>query len=56
MSEYHKNTRFLADSLWVMQIWSDYIMDSKTIGLFKDILRGLGRNPKEGRKKGSYDY
>ena len=29
-----------------------YIMDSTTIGLFKDILRGLGRNPKEGRKKG----
>jgi len=27
-------------------------MDSTTIGLFKDILRGLGSNPKEGRKKG----
>jgi transposase len=29
-----------------------YIMDSTTISLFKDILRGVGRNPKEGRKKG----
>ncbi len=27
-------------------------MDSATIGLFKDILRGVGHNPKEGRKKG----
>jgi transposase len=27
-------------------------MDSTTITLFKDILRGVGRNPKEGRKKG----
>ncbi|HOK50409.1 MAG TPA: transposase [Bacteroidales bacterium] len=29
-----------------------YIMDSTTITLFKDILRGVGRQPKEGRKKG----
>src|SRR5690554_918909 len=29
-----------------------YIMDSTTISLFKDILRGVGRNPKEGKKKG----
>lgn len=27
-------------------------MDSTTISLFKDILKGVGRNPKEGRKKG----
>ena len=27
-------------------------MDSTTISLFKDILRGVGRNPKEGKKKG----
>lgn len=29
-----------------------YVMDSTTISLFKDILKGVGRNPKEGRKKG----
>jgi len=29
-----------------------FIMDSTTITLFKDILRGVGRNPKDGRKKG----
>ena len=30
-----------------------YIMDSTTITLFKDILKGVvGRNPKEGKKKG----
>lgn len=29
-----------------------YIMDSTTIGLFKDILKGVGRTPKEGRRKG----
>lgn len=29
-----------------------YIMDSTTITLFKDIFRGAGRNPKEGKKKG----
>ena len=27
-------------------------MDSTTISLFKDILKGVGRNPKEGKKKG----
>lgn len=27
-------------------------MDSTTISLFKDILKGVGRNPKQGRKKG----
>ncbi|MBK3520062.1 IS4 family transposase, partial [Carboxylicivirga marina] len=30
-----------------------YIMDSSTISLFKDILKGVGRNPKNGKKKGS---
>jgi len=28
-------------------------MDSTTISLFKDILKGVGRNPKEGKKKKS---
>jgi hypothetical protein len=27
-------------------------MDSTTITLFKEILKGCGRNPKEGKKKG----
>ena len=35
-------------------------MDSTTISLFKDILKGVGRNPKEGKKKGGikspYDH
>jgi hypothetical protein len=29
-----------------------YIMDSTTISLFKDILKGVGRNPKDGKRKG----
>jgi len=29
-----------------------YIMDSTTISLFKCILKGVGRNPKDGKKKG----
>lgn len=29
-----------------------YIMDSITITLFKDILRGVGRNPANGKRKG----
>jgi hypothetical protein len=29
-----------------------HIMDSTTITLFKDILKGTGLNPKEGKKKG----
>lgn len=29
-----------------------YIMDSTTITLFTDILKGVGRNPKQGKKKG----
>jgi hypothetical protein len=29
-----------------------YIMDSTTITLFKEILKGVGRNSKSGKKKG----
>lgn len=29
-----------------------YIVDSTTISLFSDVLKGAGRNPKEGKKKG----
>jgi hypothetical protein len=53
MSTYQKNARFLADSrLSDADMKRLYIMDSTTITLFKDILRGVGRNPKEGKKKG----
>jgi len=45
MSVYNNNASDLADSRF-------YIMDSTTFSLFKDILRGVGRNPKEGKKKG----
>ncbi|NLB25521.1 MAG: IS4 family transposase [Bacteroidales bacterium] len=53
MSTYRKHVRFLADSrLSDADMKRLYIMDSTTISLFKDILRGVGRNPKEGKKKG----
>lgn len=50
---YRKNAHFLTDSrLSDADMKRLYIMDSTTISLFKDILRGVGRNPKEGKKKG----
>jgi len=53
MSTYRKHAPFLADSrLSDADMKRLYIMDSTTISLFKDILRGVGRNPKEGKKKG----
>jgi hypothetical protein len=53
MSTYRKHARILADSrLSDVDMRRLYIMDSTTITLFKDILRGVGRNPKEGKKKG----
>ena len=53
MSTYRKHASFLADSrLSDADMKRLYIMDSTTISLFKDILRGVGRNPKEGKKKG----
>jgi len=53
MSVYRKHASFLADSrLSDVEMKRLYIMDSTTISLFKDILRGVGRNPKEGKKKG----
>lgn len=53
MSTYRENARYLADSrLSDADMRRLYIMDSTTISLFKDILRGVGRNPKEGKKKG----
>ena len=53
MSVYRVHATSLADSrLSDADMKRLYIMDSTTITLFKDILRGVGRNPKEGRKKG----
>lgn len=53
MSVYRRNANFLADSRSKdADMKRLYIMDSTTISLFKDILRGVGRNPLEGKKKG----
>lgn len=53
MSVYRKHSKSLADSrLNDKELKRLYIMDSSTITLFKDILKGVGRNPKEGKKKG----
>jgi hypothetical protein len=53
MDVYRRHASGLADSrLSDSDMKRLYIMDSTTISLFKDILKGVGRNPKEGRKKG----
>lgn len=53
MYTYKKYVPFLTDSrLSDTDMKRLYIMDSTTISLFRDILRGVGRNPKEGKKKG----
>lgn len=53
MAVYKKHSKSLADSrLTDKDLRRLYIMDSSTITLFKDILKGVGRNPKEGKKKG----
>jgi len=57
MGTYQQHARLLADSrLSDADMRRLYIMDSTTISLFKDILQGVGRNPKEGRKKGAYHH
>lgn len=53
MGVYRRHAPVLADSrLSDADLRRLYIMDSTTISLFKDILKGVGRNPKEGKKKG----
>ena len=53
MSVYRNYASDLADSrMSDADLKRLYIMDSTTISLFKDILKEVGRNPKEGRKKG----
>lgn len=50
---YHKHSSSLADStLSDMDTKRLYAMDSTTISLFNDILKGTGRNPLTGKKKG----
>jgi hypothetical protein len=50
---YLHHSKSLADSeLSDKDIKRLYIMDSTTITLFKDILKGVGRNPLTGKKKG----
>ncbi|RPJ57185.1 MAG: IS4 family transposase [Dehalococcoidia bacterium] len=53
MSIYKKHSSSLADSrLNDKELKRLYIMDSSTISLFKEILKGVGRHPKSGKKKG----
>lgn len=53
MAVYRKHASGLADSrLNDNEFKRLYIMDSSTISLFRDILKGVGRNPKNGKKKG----
>jgi len=53
MSVYRKQASSLADSrLKDKELKRLYIMDSSTISLFKEILKGVGRNPKSGKRKG----
>lgn len=52
-SVYRQHNNSLADSqLSDKDLKRLYIMDSTTITLFKDILKGAGRNPLTGKKKG----
>ena len=52
-SLYAQHKHILADSPstkdWEKKL---YVMDSTTITLFSNILKGAGRNPKQGKKKG----
>ncbi|MEO7004422.1 MAG: IS4 family transposase, partial [Acidobacteriaceae bacterium] len=52
-SLYHKHKGTLADSR-TQKSWEHllHIMDSTTISLFSNVLKGVGRNPKHGKKKG----
>lgn len=53
MEVYGRNRESLTDSrLSDADMKRLYIMDSTTITLFKDILKGVGRNPLQGKKKG----
>lgn len=50
---YGRYKRFLSDSRVKTPVIKDlHIVDSSTISLFSDILKGVGRNPINGKKKG----
>lgn len=49
---YEQYRTFLADSTSEAWLKALHIMDSTTITLFSNILKGAGRNPKHGKKKG----
>jgi|SRR3984885_1970361 hypothetical protein len=50
---YKKYKRFLSDSSPMMPPVKDLqVVDSTTMSLFTDILKGVGRNPSNGKKKG----
>uniref|UniRef100_F4C372 Transposase IS4 family protein n=1 Tax=Sphingobacterium sp. (strain 21) TaxID=743722 RepID=F4C372_SPHS2 len=50
---YKRYRSFLPDSRnGRLRVKDLYIVDSTTISLFSDVLKGAGRNPKEGKKKG----
>ncbi len=52
-SIYHQHKHFLSDSSpRSLPVKDLKIVDSSTIGLFSDILKGAGRNPISGKKKG----
>ncbi len=52
-SIYHRYKDFLSDSNpRTLPVKELKIVDSSTIGLFSDVLKGAGRNPLEGKKKG----
>jgi hypothetical protein len=53
MTVYRNHASSLADSrLSDADLKRLYIIDSTTLSLFKDILKGVGRHPKSGKKKG----
>lgn len=53
MNLYSQYAKDLSDSCLKKELLSKlYIIDSTTISLFKQILKGAGRNPKQGKKKG----
>lgn len=53
MDLYRRYGKSLSDSrLSKQDLKRLYILDSTTITLFKEILKGVGRNPKQGKKKG----
>ena len=52
-SVYNRYRHFLSDSNpRALSVQDLKIVDSSTIGLFSDVLKGVGRNPLAGRKKG----